>query len=216
MIVFGWRDVTYKGGEGQFFCPQCGGQQHYALMRVRSFFTLYFIPVIPLGVRGEYVECRTCDAAFPPVLLDLDAQAPVTDLAAEFEGLLLVVMVHMMLADGHAAGKEEETIRTAYARIIGRELDDGVLRDAIEGVGCDRGALHARLMRLAPCLTDMAKEAMLRAALAIAAADGEFQEAERGLLGEIAEALGMSIAHVYGVLAELGLPQRVPAASGLN
>jgi hypothetical protein len=38
-------------------------------MRASEYFSLYFIPVIPMGTRGEYVRCRSCGARFKPDIL---------------------------------------------------------------------------------------------------------------------------------------------------
>ena len=60
MIIFGTRGVTYSKGSGEFFCPQCRTRTRYAHKRERRFFTLYFIPVIPLSLHREFVECGSC------------------------------------------------------------------------------------------------------------------------------------------------------------
>ena len=41
-------------------------KSHYKHIKVTKFFTLYFIPLIPLGSAGEYVECQTCKGTFVP------------------------------------------------------------------------------------------------------------------------------------------------------
>ena len=49
MIIFGTRGVTWNGESGEFVCPGCGGTtQQYTRKTIRRFFTLYFIPLIPL------------------------------------------------------------------------------------------------------------------------------------------------------------------------
>ena len=48
MIIFGTRGITYRMAAGRFACPSCGPGTGFTHRRVRRFFTLYFIPVIPL------------------------------------------------------------------------------------------------------------------------------------------------------------------------
>src|SRR5258708_6295186 len=61
MIIFGTRGVTWNGESGEFVCPGCGGTtQQYTRKTIRRFFTLYFIPLIPLDKLGEYIECQHC------------------------------------------------------------------------------------------------------------------------------------------------------------
>ena len=65
MIIFGTRTRHKKVDEGEFFCPRCQASRHYTRKQATNFFTLYFIPLIPLKKLGEYVECETCHMAFP-------------------------------------------------------------------------------------------------------------------------------------------------------
>ena len=48
LIIFGTRGVTYSVATGEFHCPSCAIKRGYDHKRVRRFFTLYFIPLIPL------------------------------------------------------------------------------------------------------------------------------------------------------------------------
>lgn len=59
-IIFGTRGVRSTIKEGTFHCPQCACERRYKHKKVTQFFTLYFIPLIPLGNKGEYVECLHC------------------------------------------------------------------------------------------------------------------------------------------------------------
>ena len=69
MIIFGWRGITCTKQTAQFYCPACRAETTYQHRVIRNFFTLYFIPIIPLSVLGEYIECRECKTAFHPDLL---------------------------------------------------------------------------------------------------------------------------------------------------
>ena len=69
LIIFGRRAVTGSQGNGTFHCPACGPDNPYTHKRVRSFFTLYFIPLIPMKTLGEYVECDRCQGKYKPEVL---------------------------------------------------------------------------------------------------------------------------------------------------
>ena len=71
IIIFGTRGVKSTQQEGQFHCPQCNSTQHYRHRSVRRFFTLYFIPLIPLDKVGEYVECSTCRNTYITRILEM-------------------------------------------------------------------------------------------------------------------------------------------------
>ncbi len=66
MIIFGVRTRESAVGEGTFACPQCRTQQRFRHLVHKRWFTLYFIPLIPLGRRGEQVECQACFSRFAP------------------------------------------------------------------------------------------------------------------------------------------------------
>jgi len=59
-IIWGWRGVPSQLDVGEFFCPQCNCECEYRLMQSRTFFTIFFIPLIPLGRGERYVECTQC------------------------------------------------------------------------------------------------------------------------------------------------------------
>jgi hypothetical protein len=73
MIIFGWRTRESTTGSGTFTCPHCRTSQVYRHVTYRRWFTLYFLPVIPLGRLGEQMECQGCLRCFSPQVLDLPA-----------------------------------------------------------------------------------------------------------------------------------------------
>ncbi len=64
IIIWGTRGVTSTLESGEFFCPVCDAREEYSLRQVRPFFTLFFIPLFPIGGADKYVECRGCGRAF--------------------------------------------------------------------------------------------------------------------------------------------------------
>lgn len=73
MIIFGTRSVESTIGNGFFYCPRCNTQRTYRLIGVNRWFTLYFIPVIPMGRIGRYVECDSCAGTFAEEVLGMHA-----------------------------------------------------------------------------------------------------------------------------------------------
>ena len=60
IFIFGTRAREIKAGQGRFHCPHCEGERNYQLMKVKNYFTFFFIPIFPFSDLGEYVECDTC------------------------------------------------------------------------------------------------------------------------------------------------------------
>jgi hypothetical protein len=54
---------------GIFGCPNEHGDRSYQHVRARRWFTVFFIPLIPLGKRNEWVRCRSCGATYSPDVL---------------------------------------------------------------------------------------------------------------------------------------------------
>jgi len=69
MIIWGWRTLTRHGKSGSFHCPRCAGERTYRIKKLQRFFTLYFIPIIPLQVVAEAVECQACGSQWRTEIL---------------------------------------------------------------------------------------------------------------------------------------------------
>lgn len=213
MIIFGTRGVTTTPDKGQFFCPQCNDQTAYRLKRVRRFFTLYFIPLIPLDKLGEYVECPRCQGTYDVGILNYDPSQE----NARFEALFFVavkqVMIGMLLADGHIDDGEVLMLQSQFQLLTGAEVSEQDLREEIAEIQKAGTNPLEMLGGLASGLNDSGKETVIRAAYAIAHADGEFDASEVAMLQDIGKSLGLTSAHLNGILHELA-SSGAPALTG--
>jgi hypothetical protein len=132
MIIWGTRGLTSTVESGSFNCPSCASVRPYSLKQVRSFFTLYFIPIIPLMVRGRYVECHSCGGTFAE---EITAYDPAKE-REETNTQLLRVMVLAALVDGEVDADKRAEIKKQYLEIAGlpvsQETLDGEIRMAKE------------------------------------------------------------------------------------
>ncbi len=69
MLIFGWRTRSSRLGGGSFHCPVCNAPRTYAHLALRRWFTLFFVPLIPVKRVGEFVRCETCQVTLDPVVL---------------------------------------------------------------------------------------------------------------------------------------------------
>ena len=201
MIIFGTRGVTTTPDKGEFHCPTCNSIQPYGLKRVRRFFTLYFIPLIPLDNLGEYVECDACKDTYKKNVLDTNASASSEEFEAEYHSAIKKVMVHVLLADGVIDDSEVETSIDIYHKITGTEISAASFRNEIDVIQASKEDLSGCLRNLQGVLNDEGKELVIKAALYVAFADGEFQQEEQDLLAKIGSDLGMTKAHIQGVIS---------------
>jgi tellurite resistance protein len=208
LIIFGTRGVTYSHETGDFWCPSCRSEQPFNHKRVRRFFTLYFIPLIPLDLLGEYIECVSCADTYNLEVLQLTAGGggPDVEFEAEFHRAVRRVMVLMMLADGVIDDEEVATICEIYGRLAETELTPAKVREEASDAQREGLDVHTYLKSLVGSLNDSGKEMVVKAAFFVAAADGNVSPEERQLLDEIGKALEMSTAHFRGVVAELAEP----------
>lgn len=71
----GWRDFSRTVDEGRFACPgsRCVkkglAKSHYKVKRSRTWITIFWIPVIPLGASTEFLKCMSCKDLMPTYAL---------------------------------------------------------------------------------------------------------------------------------------------------
>jgi len=76
MIIFGTSGITSVQRRGSFHCPACGAGATYQEKVVRRYFSLFFVPLIPLHKVGEYVQCDRCGGSFKPEVLHWNGGVP--------------------------------------------------------------------------------------------------------------------------------------------
>lgn len=67
ILLFGTRPV-YKDEPGpgvQTVCPRCNREGELRPRSARTWFTLFFLPLFPVGKRSTFTECPNCGAQFP-------------------------------------------------------------------------------------------------------------------------------------------------------
>jgi tellurite resistance protein len=202
-IIFGTRGITYSAGKGEFHCPGCDALRPYDKKRVRRFFTLYFIPIIPLDVLGEYVECQHCKDTYKTDVLGYDPAAGKRQFEASFHSAVKRVMVLMMMADGKIDTEEVETIRQVFGKLSNREVSQEEVDAEVATAKSEGHGLRQYLANVSGNLNDTGKELVVKAAFFVAAADGKITDEESSLLSELASALEMSPAHFRGAIDEL-------------
>ena len=203
LIIFGTRGVTYGSEGGQFYCPDCDGEKAYKHRKVRRFFTLYFIPLIPLDLLGEYIECQTCTSTYKPSVLAFDPKASEKREEAEFRQAMRRVLVLMMLADGVADESEIQAIQDILGKLENRSVPRSEIESEIGAAKSASSDLSHYCKSMAGSLNDAGREMVIRAALLVANADGKFDDSERDALAKMATALNLSRAHYTGILNEV-------------
>jgi hypothetical protein len=69
MIIYGYKHREIQLGTGHFHCFKCEVQRPYRHKKIVRYFTLFFIPLFPLGTLSEYVECQVCGRTYTADIL---------------------------------------------------------------------------------------------------------------------------------------------------
>ncbi|MBN1966833.1 MAG: zinc ribbon domain-containing protein [Anaerolineae bacterium] len=125
MIIFGTRPRGKTIDSGEFYCPHCRALRRYELKESRPYFTLYFLPVFPVGEARQYVQCETCGTAFTPDILKTAPPEVPPDLATLLNRLIEQLAggqpLEYAIRDLTAAGLEFDIAR----RMVNEYAGDG-------------------------------------------------------------------------------------------
>jgi zinc-ribbon family len=194
VIIFGFRTFFSIIGQGVFHCRRCGGDRRYLHRAGRRFFTLFFLPVIPLAKTGEHVQCTTCQSRYVTDVLALPT-------AAQMQAALPTGMragATAMLAAGGAGSPAARHRAVAVIQGAGaRDYGDHHLDADAAGDPRWRGAALGEVARQ---LTPDAREWFLAEVIRVGLADGPLTHAERQAAEHVAAGLGMTQAQAIGVI----------------
>jgi hypothetical protein len=209
MIIWGWRTITHSAATGEFYCPECTAKQPYTHQKIRRWFTLYFIPIIPLSVVGEQVKCKRCSQTWKMSVLEHDPEK------AQSEQLktISVDWFNAMSALVGSVGKVDQQVGEAVVADIASATgwqyganDVMAKATANRDQGVTQSDVLARLGNLSATLSSSGKEMFLVAALNVLRMTTNCGPDEITLVQKIGSILGTSEAHIKGILLEAGLP----------
>jgi uncharacterized tellurite resistance protein B-like protein len=205
MIIWGSRARATAVGSGTFHCPGCASTQPYTHQKVRRWFTLYFIPLFPMGDLGEHVDCGRCRKSWRvEVLRARLAPPPQEVLRDEVRRAAMRSMAMVILANGREDPSEIDAASRAFQKAVGMSLPDAELTRELKQIRGDNTDLVRYLTNFGPQLTAAQKEALVVAACEVALYDGPIQPVEREAIQKVAKALGLTETHLRGILASVG------------
>lgn len=195
LLIFGLSVFFRTVGQGDFHCPNCGGDRHYRQRVARRWFTLFFIPVIPLNRVGEVVECATCRTRFNLDVLRLPtAQAMAEVLPTAMRAAAVGVLLADDPASTAARARAIEAVRGYGFEAYDEEMLTTDLSRSQDGAG-------ETIAQAGGQLTVEAREWFLAQVVRVALADGAIGADERQALHMVASRLGMTPAHAVGVIS---------------
>jgi hypothetical protein len=195
LIILGLRVFYRTMAQGTFYCRRCGGDREYRHRAGRRWFTVFFLPIIPLNQVGEHVQCTTCRTRY---VTDVLSQ-PTTARMQEALPAGMRAAVSAMLRSGDPSSPVSR--QRAIEAVIGSGVPD--YDDAALNADLRRPfeAIRPALNQVGTQLTIQAREWYLAEVIRIALADGPLSETERQAALAIGADLGMTQAQVIGVVA---------------
>lgn len=197
LIVFGFKVRLTTEASLVFFCPTCGGDRAAARRSARRWFTVFWIPVVPLKRVGEVVECETCHTRHDPAVADRPTSADLATVLATAVRVLSAMVVRtgnpsdgamraaaLSHVTGSIAGYDPETLANDIATIDPALAEQyvGPLDEALEIGG---------------------KERMLADLVRICLAGGTVTADQRRVIDHAGRGLGLTPAHVTGIVSSV-------------
>jgi tellurite resistance protein len=215
--MLGTRTAWTPVGDGEFFCPGCGGDRNYQRLSGRRRFTVLGVPLLPRGVAVPVVECAACGGHFGTDVLD---HPTTTRFSAMLRDAVHTVALAVLCAGGTCSRTALETAVAAVRAAGLADCTEERLAALVEALAADTGRvhddrpcgaglaieLHEALDPLAPHLAPAGRESILLQAARIALADGPYTPAEHDTLTTVGAALTIHTDEVTRLLAAARTP----------
>ncbi|MYS22207.1 Tellurite resistance protein TerB [Streptomyces sp. DvalAA-14] len=214
LYIWGVRTAWHTEDDGEFFCPDCGGDRAYHRRTGTRRLTVLNVPLMARGPAGTVIECTACHRQF-------GAEVLLTPTTTRFSAMLrdaVHTIALAVLTAGGAGGRPareaavgavraagftdctEDQLLGLLAAIVadeGRfrhsdELGPDSFAEAVDGCGSWLSIeLHEALEPLADHLLTPGRERVLLEGAHIALADGPYLPAEREVLEAVGRCLSL-------------------------
>jgi uncharacterized tellurite resistance protein B-like protein len=181
---------------GTFYCPREKADRRYDRVKMKRSATVFFVPVVDIGELGEYVECRSCGATYDPAVLELATDAHRQDTLSL---AILSLAAATVTADGNVTAEERQAVLRIVNDKFGLPYTEDDLDSDLDG---DFDDLSTVLANAGSLLNVEGREVLIKAAVLLSAVDGQISGDETDLIMRSGRDLGLSRAHVRGIVAE--------------
>lgn len=194
LIVFGFTVRFSTTASVVFFCPTCGGDRAGLRRSARRWFTVFWIPVVPLRRMGEVVECHACHTRHHPDVAD----QPTTAELAEHLTTAVRVLTAMIVRTGPAP---HPALRDAAVTHVARSVPgySPATLDS-DAAGIDPALAEQYTVPLAHGLEVGGKERLLADLVQICLAADTITADQRRVIDRAGRGLGLTPVHVTGVV----------------
>ncbi len=198
-IIFGTRGLKHTVKDSPVLsnsCPNCNnGNLQNKLYR--RWFTLFFIPVIPLDTVDRFYECDSCKSAYneniKTILQKSQDEINENQMHAKliFAKALVASMTHMSIIDGDFAAEEEREIMDAIEGFPEMKDDLMTVHHHIKEHANKDNQVFNYLNEARNALSSEALLNILAQAAVVLLADGSIEKEEENLMKEYLIACGL-------------------------
>ena len=198
-IIFGTRGIKHAVSDSEILndsCPNCD-KGNLVNKLYRRWFTLFFIPVIPLDVIDRFYECDSCKSGYNEKIKDV-LKSNMDTLEENkihykriYAKAVVAAMTHMAVIDGDFAKEEEREIRDIISAF--EEFQDE-LWTVFQEVKTHQNRDNQVFNYLNDARTELSSEALLNIlaqAGIILLADGNIEKEEEQLMKDYLIACGL-------------------------
>ncbi len=197
MIIYGARTCTSSAGSGEFHCPRCGPRRQFSLMVAKRYFTLYFIPLFPIGSAGEYLECLSCRGTFGPEAMHYSSPEESGHVTLEEVKRMLVLAA---IAEGRPTRARADAVSQQFQLAGGFALSESQIEAEANMALSARASVGGYAAIKALEWDGDFKAALFVACIAVILADGQQTPVQDQICHELGLALGYTPQQVLGLL----------------
>ena len=197
MIIFGSRGLDLKRGQGNFYCPNCQADRLYTLKERKRMGHIYWIPLIPLGSVGKFVECNVCKDSFHEDAQYMETNANIENkLSMAIKSALSAVILADKVTD-----KSELSMGSAMiTEFTNENISVEELEEDLNNV--DINDLSQTLAEISPHLSEQGKVGIIQKCVLMSIADGELDDSELETIKNIAIGLEIPPQYVQGIIQD--------------
>ncbi|MBG6133383.1 tellurite resistance protein [Aquimarina sp. EL_43] len=198
-IIFGTRGLKHTVSESPVLsnsCPNCNNGNLVNKL-YRRWFTLFFIPMIPLDVVDRFYQCDSCKSAYneniKTILQRSQDEINENQKRAKlvFAKALIASMTHMSIIDGDFAAEEEREIMDAIEGFLEMKEELMAIHQNIKATGNQDNQVFNFLNEARNELSSEALINILAQAAVVLLADGAIEKEEENLMKEYLIACGL-------------------------
>ena len=194
LLIWGFKVRFKLTAAIVFFCPTCGGDRHGHQGQARRWFTFFWIPIIPLKVVGEFVQCDTCHTRYDLSVLDRPTTASLSEVLYNAVRAITVLVVG-------AGDRSQPSLRAAAVadiRAVVADYGEATLDTDLAAI--DPSWAEQYVGPLTNGLEVAGKERFLGDLTRVALAGGTITDDQRRLFDIVGRGIGLTPAHITGII----------------